>query len=791
MATGIWQPRDLYQSNRHSSTGGQVEQLRTLSSNPWESKFFNRFAASQNTYGLEQALMVDAVGYIATFQRESDYSETGYIFMDACPSSSSGPNCNASCNNTFGSMFESLPTLHNCFMFANMTDGGFEPAGKLHYLDEQRNATRDNVARVLDDCLSTYCDTLPHCSEKTKQYRDLPSLWSVTDVHAAGSSATRGQVLTKAICDNIPWRINSDVGGIGVYVSYWIQTGLAFLGLFGTILWKWIIPYGHLFYQAFKHGWNAAESRSQSLNRVAQKHLSRLIAALTDFHKAQCFFMLAINIAVLVVIQRGGFEPQSLQQIYDTYVFLQVLAVNGFLPITFTLTNLYLVGMLSWFLVLLSTVTVALSVATLASVGHFDPNETDMKSLATLAASGGPEECDGKQPGIYCMRTMGLNWGSPSFNGGHSDAYRTLGFCIANLVLLVGCQLQVKNLGIVRSVRHYFNTRLNGALRFVWILSKVAYRQIATRIPSHMSQAARNYWAQMSNLANLNNTPLVSASYRWCSVKTARLRSTRCWQFCLESASRIQQQQGKSRWQSLLKLALKIVIYIVFLRFYVEFYGIYLRDLAWFAENDVNGNIWDFGQVFAITVWVPPIVEYIHLEMRGMHRAFDHRLLPPFRISRTPAAEHGAEVSTMSISPITKSGEQHDLESGSSKDSPRPIELVTPISARSATPLSGSSKTSPRPVELVRPVSATSSTPSSSDDDNIGKANIITEGDDRVDDHDIGDQDPYTESNDHSIVQPDSIIPLRSYDSGDRDTERLLPPLDFKGDGTGFSSMAF
>ncbi|KAL8848447.1 MAG: hypothetical protein Q9221_006554, partial [Calogaya cf. arnoldii] len=55
-------------------------------------------------------------------------------------------------------------------------------------------------------------------------------------------------------------------------------------------------------------------------------------------------------------------------------------------------------------------------------------------------------------------------------------------------------------------------------------------------------------------------------------------------------------------------------IYIIFLIFYILFYNMYLHDLAWFAKNDINGDTWDFGQVFAITVWVPPIVEYIHLE---------------------------------------------------------------------------------------------------------------------------------------------------------------------------------
>ncbi|KAL8837913.1 MAG: hypothetical protein Q9176_005389 [Flavoplaca citrina] len=563
-------------------------------------------------------------------------------------------------------MFTDLPTLHNCFMFGNVSNGGSETAAKLQLINEL-NATANNVARVLDDCLTNYCHTIPDCMGASKSYMDLPSLWSDSSYGFTNFSG-KGPTLVDSICSNVPWRINSDVGGIGIYVSYWIQTGLAFLGLIGTLFWKWIIPHGHYCFQAFNHG---------------------LVAALTDFHKAQCFFMLAINIAALVVIQRGGFDPQSLQQMYDTYVFLQVLAVNGFLPITFTLTNLYLVGMLSWFLILLSFVTIALSVATLACVGQFNPSVADMTSLAELAASGGPEECDGRKPGIYCLRTMEYNFGVDYFYGG-------------------------------QNIPNYAYT----------ILSKK---------PSSMRYSARR----------------------------AKLRSTRAWRFYTESASIVHQQVQTLSWQSLLKLAFGAAIYVVLLTFYVRFYNMYLHDLAWFAENDINGNTWNFGQVFAITVWVPPIVEYIHLELRGMHRAFDHRLLPPFRISRTPTPNPAPELESINILPPKT--ENSDLESGN-KGSSAPIEPVTSRSPSSASPSSPA------------------------DDDEIGNATTMEAYDD-LDDDDIAHQDHYDESNGYHLTdQPDSIIPLQSYGnghaSGDQDTERLLPPLDFSGDGTNFSSIS-
>ncbi|KAL8976939.1 MAG: hypothetical protein Q9205_007161 [Flavoplaca limonia] len=188
----------------------------------------------------------------------------------------------------------------------------------------------------------------------------------------------------------------------------------------------------------------------------------------------------------------------------------------------------------------------------------------------------------------------------------------------------------------------------------------------------------------------------------------------------------------------------------------------YLLDLYWFAVYGVNGNTWNFGQVFAITVWVPPIVEYIHLEMRGMHRAFDHRLLPPFRISRTPAPDPAAEVESIIILPLKT--EESDLESGNTGSS-APIEAVTSRSASSASPSS------------------------LGDDDDIGNATIMEAYDD-LDDDDIVHQDH--SDGYHPTNQPYSIISLQSYNghgSGDQDTERLLPPLDFSGDDTNFSSI--
>ena len=107
---------------------------------------------------------------------------------------------------------------------------------------------------------------------------------------------------------------------------------------------------------------------------------------------------LATNIAALVVVERGGFDPESLQQIYQNYAFLNEIALSGILPITFTLFNLYLISMISWYLIFLSSLSIVLSIATLGVVGHFSPSESDLKALAAVASKGGPSECGNMQP---------------------------------------------------------------------------------------------------------------------------------------------------------------------------------------------------------------------------------------------------------------------------------------------------------------------------------------------------------------------------------------------------------
>ncbi|KAL8921542.1 MAG: hypothetical protein Q9208_005696 [Pyrenodesmia sp. 3 TL-2023] len=88
----------------------------------------------------------------------------------------------------------------------------------------------------------------------------------------------------------------------------------------------------------------------------------------------------------------------------------------------------------------------------------------------------------------------------------------------------------------------------------------------------------------------------------------------------------------------------------------------FLKYLAWFSQNNVYNKTWNFGQVVAITVWAPPIVEYIHLEIRGLQRGFDYRLMRPYRVSRRAAVDHA--LGTGSVVMFKPEHSPEDLERG-------------------------------------------------------------------------------------------------------------------------------
>ena len=224
-----------------------------------------------------------------------------------------------------------------------------------------------------------------------------------------------------------------------MYVSYWIQTGLALLSFVLVVWLNWGIYYICFGALLYPRGYSRAKKIAQRIrNKSRNKHLPSLTGALAEFQKAQCFFMMAINVAALVNRNSGGFQPNSLQQLYNTYVLIKSISISGYLPVTFTLFTLHLVDVVSWYLLVLSIVTVIVSIATLFVIGSFNPGQKDMDYLSQQAMTGGPANCGSYNPAVYCLSPIGGAYSDSTDPA--SGAYSMLGFCLVVLVLLVAHQ---------------------------------------------------------------------------------------------------------------------------------------------------------------------------------------------------------------------------------------------------------------------------------------------------------------------------------------------------------------
>ena len=146
--------------------------------------------------------------------------------------------------------------------------------------------------------------------------------------------------------------------------------------------------------------------------------------------------MLATNIASLVIQHRGGVDPGSFQQLYNTYIFIKVIAIGGYLPITFTLLTLRMLCKMGWLMLTLSIASVGVSIANLFTKRDFSPSQEDLAHLRDVSKTGGPQSCGGHNPIAWCYNRISI--GGYVFGDTNEDdgAYNMLIFCLIVLVIL-------------------------------------------------------------------------------------------------------------------------------------------------------------------------------------------------------------------------------------------------------------------------------------------------------------------------------------------------------------------
>lgn len=384
-----------------------------------------------------------------------------------------------------------------------------------------------------------------------------------------------------------------------------------------VLWWKWAVCYLSLSVSDLSPNPNgkARPQRTRSKGRTAR--LAALTSALVDFHKAQCFFVLAINIAAQVDRHKGGLEPQSLQQLYNTWVLIQTVSIGGYLPVTFTIFTLHLVDLVSWYLLLLTICTTSVSIATSFNSGNFNPSDADISSVSLASSINGTIACGGRVPGAWCYTPNTIYYNSES--GPSDSTFNMLVFCLVVLFLLMAKQIGAdKYISDIygRKFRKYFPNKYVERWYSTWRKSFIAawevLRAVQQKIPGHRNIKHRRSsssclaswkprWTQSEWFTKVTDTTSKDLRLRGLLTKEAIIKTFKSFR--------------STDWLKASQTAFIVLFYATIIGFYVFFFVTYCQDLAGFASYQISRS-WSFGQIVAVTVWAGPLCEYIHLEIR-------------------------------------------------------------------------------------------------------------------------------------------------------------------------------
>lgn len=129
----------------------------------------------------------------------------------------------------------------------------------------------------------------------------------------------------------------------------------------------------------------------KTLQRSLQQHIPALTTALIDFHKTQRYFMIAAQVAAIVVLQRPvAFDASSYDQLLTNYRFLSTVSLGGILPILISLVKIHGLDQRSLYMLVLSIVVSAISttVCVLASMQYGPRSSLVLGRYTTSACSG-------------------------------------------------------------------------------------------------------------------------------------------------------------------------------------------------------------------------------------------------------------------------------------------------------------------------------------------------------------------------------------------------------------------
>jgi hypothetical protein len=129
--------------------------------------------------------------------------------------------------------------------------------------------------------------------------------------------------------------------------------------------------------------------------RTLQTHYIMVNAVLVDFHKAQCYFSIALQIASLVTL----LSPKDSATFSDKS-FLLIVCAEGLIPIVLSLYTIMTFAKASWYMIILSIITM---IPASAAGGYLFRNVLDPNTVTDNVSDGQfPPVCGSVGPSSFC-----------------------------------------------------------------------------------------------------------------------------------------------------------------------------------------------------------------------------------------------------------------------------------------------------------------------------------------------------------------------------------------------------
>lgn len=97
--------------------------------------------------------------------------------------------------------------------------------------------------------------------------------------------------------------------------------------------------YTYDLFSVLPHGCLHARKKASAIRKRSKyRQLPVLLAGLVDFQKAQCFFMIVVEIATQVVIRIDLLDSMNRKQLSNIYAMIYVVSNTGTLPTSSTLS---------------------------------------------------------------------------------------------------------------------------------------------------------------------------------------------------------------------------------------------------------------------------------------------------------------------------------------------------------------------------------------------------------------------------------------------------------------------